>query len=79
MNIADGVATLSYLFAGNQAPSCLDAADTDDSGKIDIVDAIGTFNWLFLPEAPPALPGHNACGVDPTTADTLGCAAYPCP
>ena len=75
VNIADGVATLGFLFAGNQAPPCLDAADADDNGKIDIGDSIRTFNWLFLGGASPEPPGHQACGVDPTADDALDCAA----
>ena len=75
MNIADGVATLGFLFAGNQVLTCLDAADTDDSGRVDVADSIGTFNWLFLGQAPPAMPGPELCGVDPTPQGP-GCNAY---
>ncbi len=75
VNIADGVYTLSFLFAGNQALPCLDAADTDDSGQIDIADSIGTFSFLFLNGVPPAPPGRDECGEDPTD-DRLGCNAY---
>ncbi len=53
---------------------CLDAADTDDSGRINIADSIGTFNFLFLNGVPPAPPGSE-CGEDPTD-DRLGCNAY---
>ncbi len=76
MNIADGVSTLSFLFAGNQALTCLDAADADDSGQVNVADSIGTFNYLFFNGAPPAPPGPGACGEDPTD-DGLGCANPP--
>ena len=49
------------------------AADADDSGTVDIADSIGTFNWLFLAGAPPAPPGHETCGEDPTPSDALDC------
>ena len=75
VDIADGVATLGFLFGGDQAPSCLDAADTDDSGQIDIADSIGIFNFLFLNGVPPAPPGRNKCGEDPTD-DGLSCNKY---
>ena len=67
---------LAFLFAGNQALPCLDAADTDDSGKLDIADAIWTFNWLFAGDAAPADPGPDDCGNDPTANDSLDCAAF---
>ena len=76
VNLADGVATLGFLFAGDQAPPCLDAADIDDSGELDIADSIGTFNWLFAGGEAPAPPGFQQCGVDPTD-DDLGCANPP--
>ena len=76
MNIADGVSTLSYLFDADQALPCLDAADTDDSGQLDIADPVRTFNWLFLAGTPPAPPGYQDCGEDPTAGDSLECAEY---
>ncbi len=78
MNITDGVATLGFLFTGDQELPCMDAADTNDNGKLDIGDSIRTFNWLFLNGEPPEPPGYEACGVDPTE-DSLECAAYECP
>jgi len=56
----------------------LDAADADDSGKLDISDPIYTLGFLFLGgEAPPA--PFGACGPD-ATEDALGCASFaPCP
>ncbi len=74
VNLADGVSTLGYLFAGDAAPPCLDAADTNDSGQINLADAIATFNYLFLGTAAPVAPGPEDCGVDPTE-DELGCEA----
>ncbi len=74
VNLADGVSTLGFLFAGGRAPPCLDAADTDDSGQLDLADAVATFNYLFLGAAAPSAPGPEDCGADPT-ADALSCGA----
>ena len=75
VNVADGVSTLGFLFAGNQAPPCFDAADTDDSGQVNVADSIRTFNYLFAHGAAPAPPGPDACGEDPTD-DALSCEAF---
>ena len=57
VDIADGVWTLVFLFAGGNEPPCMDAADTDDSGDVQLTDATVTFNYAFRRGAPPALPG----------------------
>jgi hypothetical protein len=78
LDIADGIATLGYLFLGSFALDCLDAADTDDSGTLDIADAVGSFQYLFLGGPPPPLPGPDHCGADPTFS-ALGCEFHgPC-
>ena len=57
----------------------MDAADTNDTGAIEITDAIIIFGWLFTGGVPPAAPtplspgySEEECGVDPTE-DALGC------
>ena len=57
----------------------MDSADANDTGNIEITDAIIIFSWLFTGGAPPApptpsSPGYPAedCGVD-ETEDGLGC------
>jgi uncharacterized lipoprotein YddW (UPF0748 family) len=71
-NISDAVATLSYLFAGGNAPDCLDAADSDDRGTVEITDAVYLLNHLFSggPTLPPPYP---AAGSDPTEDDLEDC------
>ncbi len=73
-NVADGIFTLDVLFVGNAVHGCLDAADANDDGMVDISDVIFTFSYLFTQGPPPPPPGLT-CGIDPTTADTFGCAS----
>ncbi|MEM7262070.1 MAG: hypothetical protein AAF488_08770 [Planctomycetota bacterium] len=77
LDIADPLATLSYLFGGQFGPACLDAADSDDSGSIDLADAIHLLSHLFAGGPPPAAP-FPTCGPDPTP-DLLHCADSACP
>ena len=42
----DMVFTLTYLFQLGVAPPCLDAADTNDDGAINIADAIGLLKGI---------------------------------
>jgi hypothetical protein len=53
------------------AGSGLDAADSDDSGGLNITDAIYSLNFLFLGGAEP-LPPFTGCGSDPKL-DALDC------
>jgi len=61
----------AYLFLGAAAPRCLDAADTDDDGTVDIADAVRTLRYLFLGGLPPEEP-FPTCGIDPVI-DGLDC------
>jgi hypothetical protein len=84
-DIADGVYIINYLVRSGPEPTCLDAADVNDDGSVDVSDAMAAIFYLFQPStAPnpdpaPAAP-FAACGTDPT-ADEVGCAASPsiCP
>jgi hypothetical protein len=73
VDIGDAAATLRYLFSGGEAPGCMDAADADDSGIVDITDPIFLLGVLFFGHGalPPPYPD---CGSDPTR-DDLRCAA----
>ena len=71
-NVSDGVFILLWLFAGGTQAACLDAADTDDNGAVNLIDAVRIFNFLFSGEEAPPAPGHNTCGID-TTPDVLEC------
>ena len=73
-NIADAIATLGFLFSGGTM-NCFDAGDSNDDELLDIADAIFVLGSLFSGGDPPAAPGPDNCGVDPT-GDTLGCDLY---
>ncbi|MCA8962980.1 MAG: hypothetical protein KDC38_20800, partial [Planctomycetes bacterium] len=66
------VTLLTILFIGGVAPSCVDAADSNDDGAVDVADAIHLLGYLFSGTAAPPAPGATTCGVDPS-ADALGC------
>jgi hypothetical protein len=69
LNITDVILILHYLFNGEEI-ACLDSVDVDDSGKIDLSDAIALAMYLFdrgfQPAAPFPNPGRDA------TSDSLG-------
>ena len=75
LNLTDVIVALTALFLGGNEESalpCPDAADVDDSGSVDLTDAIGLASYLFGWAAAPRSPYPDA-GRD-TTADPLGCA-----
>ena len=71
VNLSDAVFTLSYLFQAGPTPYCLDAADANDDGRIDISDPVKTLGSLFLGEGS-LPPPHSARGPDPTD-DEMRC------
>jgi hypothetical protein len=70
INISDPVVLLRHLFGGQTLP-CQDAADFDDSGILNLTDAVQALAFIFQngPRPPPPFPEP---GVDPTP-DGLGC------
>ena len=74
VDIGDAIATLGLLFSGGSV-SCDDAADSNDDGAVDIADAIKVLGVLFSGDTPPATPGPDNCGIDPTD-DALECETY---
>ena len=62
--------TIAYLFGGEATPTCLDACDGNDSGSVDIGDAIYLLGFLFAGGAVPAFPFPDH-GIDPVD-DALG-------
>ncbi len=78
LEISDGIRLLGYLFLREDEPSCLDAADADDSGELNLSDAVWIFRYLFLGGDAPPDPGPATCGEDPTD-DDLGCVTPGCP
>ncbi len=75
VNLSDAITVLGYLFLGEETPTCLKAADTDDDGAVTITDAVYLLNFLFLGGDPLPAPYPDA-GPDPT-ADDLFCGAEP--
>lgn len=76
VDISDAIRTFMYLFLGAAEPTCLDTADTDDSGQVDISDGFTILHDFFRPGTGIPDPGPFDCGPDPTT-DGLGCLSYP--
>ena len=70
MNIRDPLVTLAALF--RRGPfSYPDAADVNDDGHIDVMDALASLEFIFRKaEAPP--PPFPTLGPDPCD-DRLGC------
>ena len=66
---------LNWLFQGGSEPGCQDAADIDDSGVIDLTDAVRLLDFLFRGGPEPPAPGSEACGEAPTADELETCAA----
>jgi hypothetical protein len=78
VDIADPVATVSFLFLRTFALQCKDAADVNDDSLLDIADVVYELNYIFRGGPRPAEPFYPLCGTDPTS-DALGCERYyPC-
>jgi hypothetical protein len=63
---------LDYLHFAGAEPPCLDAADADDSGRLDLADALVLMNFLFLAGQALPPPGTRTPWFDPT-GDDLSC------
>lgn len=73
LDVSDALTTLDYLFRGGVSILCLDAADANDDGELNIVDPIAVLYSLFVTgEALP--PPTDGPGED-LTADSLDCLA----
>ena len=78
IDIADALHVLGWIFLEGPEPTCLDAADTNDDGCIDLQDlahfpvpgVCPYFEMEFCAPRPP----YPFCGPDPTP-DFLGCRA----
>lgn len=73
-DLSDVIYILNYLFANSSQPPCLDAADTNDDGAIQISDAIMAFTTLFRDGGPLPAP-YEMCDGDPTE-DLLDCKQF---
>jgi hypothetical protein len=76
-DLSDAVMLLGALFLGQGPLDCPDAADSDDSGSVNITDAVFLLLHLFRGGEALPDPGSRACGPDPTE-DTLGDCRTPC-
>lgn len=69
--------TFGFLFLDDTAPLCLDAADSNADGDVDISDGVNTLNYLFSTGRDIPAPGPDACGLGPESGPVIGCAAFP--
>lgn len=74
IDLADAVTILNYTFGATPTPGCERACDTDDSGSVNIADAIFLLVALFEVGAPPPSPFPD-CGPD-RTDDQLTCQTF---
>ncbi len=74
-DLSDPISTLFWVFGGLLDLPCMDAADADDNGTIDITDAIWVLEYLFREGNAPASPFPD-CGIDPTS-DEISCSSFP--
>lgn len=83
-DISDAIRILEVLFVGGHDIGCMESADVNDDGSVDLADSTHLLRWLFgadaaaAPPAPPGAPGEGAeCGVDPEDSPAdLGCVSY---
>ena len=69
-NVTDAVKILLHAFTGAELP-CLEAADVDDSGRIDLEDGLGLLNFVFRQGEAPPPPLYEA--LPDLDSDELGC------
>ena len=70
VEMTDASVIIGWLWLGDEEPGCMDAADTNDDGKIDISDVIRLLDHLYK-GAVLAEPTEEP-GID-ETPDALGC------
>jgi hypothetical protein len=71
IEVSDGFGILVFYFLQGDTVACEDHADVDDSGLLEVTDALALFNYLFLAADPPDAPFLTR-GLDPTPD------IYPC-
>lgn len=77
ISISDVVIILGFLFSQGSL-QCLDAADVNDDGAINLFDPIYLLDYYYLGGPLPPAP-YFSCGPD-VTLDSLGCVSFPlCP
>jgi hypothetical protein len=79
-DITDAIFLLAYIFERGSAPTCLEAADAQNDGQIDVSDPLAILFHLFAGRAlPPPGPPGSPCGPDPDAPGSsrdLGCGRY---
>lgn len=73
VNVTDAVSIARYLFLRGTSPVCMDAADSNDDGMLDISDPVYLLFYLFIGNSPPPPAPFPEAGIDPTFRDNLGC------
>ena len=74
VDISDAIAGLNFLFLGDDAPPCSDAADSNGDQEVDISDSVALLNFLFVGGQLIPSPGTETCSDSPPSA--LECASY---
>src|SRR5688572_28754495 len=73
VDLRDALDVLEWLFLGPEVGiACLDAADADDGGAVELTDGILLLSAIYRGGPGPAAP-FPGCGAD-GTADSLACA-----
>jgi len=65
VDLNDAVGILAFLFLNGSVPNCLDAADVNDNGLVELSDYTYVVNFFFNGGPPPPAP-YPPPGVDPT-------------
>ena len=81
VDVADASHLFNFLFLTGRSPTCMEAADCDNSSQVDLTDGILILDFLFLGSSLLAAPGPTPlpCGPDPDPAGEagdLGCELY---
>ena len=77
VNISDAICALNWLFAGDSAPGCRAALNTNGDQEVDIADSVFLLGFLFGGDSNIAAPFPD-CGPGMLPADEeLGCANPP--
>ena len=74
--MADPVFLLAYLFREGKHPPCLEAANANDDGALDVADGIFVLTYIFREGNAPPVP-FPSCAPDPDPTHGFGCAAFP--
>ena len=73
VSVADVLSLLGYVFQKEASPGCLKAADANDDGRVNLVDAIDILSTLF--QRGDRIREPRDCGVD-VTDDVLRCETH---